>query len=183
MNKKINILLALIIILLVGYILYNKYTNKDNDVKELPVENNTSENTDVKEPEEEPKTISEVEYYFYEEDITPEDADESEKFTIFKSLYLFENGEYYYSFNEYGNVCSLWSKGKYEINDNTLLLKESSHGDCDECYYTKNLTNYSFGMKNNTLISDEDEVLKLNKVGELPNTSLNKLKNCDNTLY
>ena len=48
MNKKINILLALIIILLVGYILYNKYTNKDNDVKELPVENNTSEKTDVK---------------------------------------------------------------------------------------------------------------------------------------
>ena len=45
-----------------------------------------------------------MEYYFYEEDITPEDADESEKFTIFKSLYLFENGEYYYSFNEYDSM-------------------------------------------------------------------------------
>lgn len=179
MSKKLNIILIVIILGLVCYILYGKFFNKNNpDVKIIDTEviNNTNDNDQT----EENKVVSEIEYYHYEETITPEEDNEEENFLVFKSLYLFGNGEFYYNYAEYGDSCDLWSMGKYEINNNIITLAETKHGDCDECFYTVNLKEHVFTIDGNTLVSSEGEKLTVSTSSSVP--SVDNFKNCDKNI-
>ena len=175
MSKVLNIVLTVIVILLAGYIVYDKFLDKDF-IKE---DNGSSIPSTTNRPANE---SDKVEYYYYSELIDFEDSNEDDSFTVHKSLYLFENGDYYYDYAEYGDTCGVWSIGTYEKTSGTVTLKEKIHGGCDACYSKKNLKTYKFAVKEKSLFSDGNETLKLSKADVLPILDIENLtgyKNCD----
>lgn len=169
MSNKINIILTIIIICLIGYIAYDKYNDsKDiNDNKSTIIDNRNNNNSDI-----------DVKYYAYMKDIKTESENR-----VYKSVYLFEDNTYYYSYSDGRNSCNNWSKGKYTSNKNVITLKEEKYGGCDTCYYTNNLKTFTFRISNDSLISDKNEMLALSKVDILPVIEVEKLdgvKNCTN---
>ena len=162
--KKIMLVLVAVL-LLTG-------CNKTTAPKTLPiiVEDNGEE---IKEE------IAISDYYSYVEDIAIEESGEDEHFPVYKNLYLLENNKYYYEFTEYGDVCGVWSIGTYTINGNKLELTEQYNGDCTKCYYTVNLSNYSFEVLEDQLLSQDGETLLKSNKTESPTTDLSTFNNCD----
>ena len=168
MSSKINIILTIIIICLLGYIAYDKLgDNRETNTNSTIIDNRGNNNSDI-----------DVKYYTYMKDIKKESENR-----VYKSVYLFEDNTYYYSYSDGKDSCNYWSKGKYITNKNEITLKEEKHGGCDTCYYTNNLSNYKFRISNDTLISNKNEMLALSKVDILPVIEIEKLdgvKNCTN---
>ena len=178
MSKILNVVLTIIVIALIGYIVYDKFLDKDY----IKNEDGSGLTSTKSRPADENDN---VEYYYYTELIDFEDSNEDDSFTVHKTIYLFENGDYYYDYAEYGDTCGVWSIGKYEKTSGTLTLKETMNGGCDACYYTKNLKTYIFAVKENSLISDGNEVLKKSKADVLPIIDIQNLagyKNCNSQL-
>lgn len=169
MTNKINIILTIIIVCLISYIAYDKYNDRKIIIenKENIIDNRNTNNSDI-----------DVKYYSYMKDIKKESENR-----VYKSVYLFEDGTYYYSFSDGKDSCNNWSKGKYKNSKNNIILNEEKHGGCDTCYYTNNLSTYKFRISNDTLISKNNEMLVLSKVDILPVIDIEKLdgvKNCTN---
>ena len=160
MSNKINIILTIIIICLIGYIIYDKYEDNKEPVNNTNVIDNRNTNNSDKD----------VKYYTYMKDIKSESENR-----VYKSVYLFDDKTYYYSYSDGLNSCNYWSKGKYTSSNNNITLKEEKHGGCDTCYYTNNLKTYTFKENNDTLISDKNEMLALSKVDILPVIEIEKL--------
>ena len=161
MTNRINIILTIIIICLIGYIAYDKYNDYkfsiDNNNNIIDNRNNNNSDIDVK-------------YYTYMKDIKSENEN-----IVYKSVYLFEDNTYYYSYSDGKTSCNNWSKGKYTSNTNTIILNEEKYGGCDTCYYTNNLKTFKFRINNDSLISDKNEMLALSKVDILPVIEIEKL--------
>ncbi len=158
MSNKLNILLTVVIVILLAYIVYDKlYLDKNNNSTNTNVIDNRSNES--------------VKYYSYTRDI----KDDKEENRVYKSVYLFEDNTYYYSYSNEGDKCNNWSKGKYTYNFNQLTLKEESYGGCDTCYYTDNLKSYTFRINNDTLISSDNEMLTLSKADIIPVIDIEKL--------
>ena len=160
MNNKLNILLTIVILILISYIIYDKYNEKENktqDVSTSVIEN---------------KDLDDVKYYTFNKDI----KDDKEENRVYKSVYLFGDNTYYYSFSKHADKCNYWSKGKYTYNANKLILNETSHGGCDTCYYTNNLKTYTFSINKDTLISNDNEMLTLSKADILPVIDIESLE-------
>ncbi len=169
MSNKINYILTIIIICLIGYIIYDKYNdNKEINTNENNIiDNRNSNNSDI-----------DVKYYTYMKDIKSESENR-----VYKSVYLFEDNTYYYSYSDGKTSCNNWSKGKYNSFGNTITLNEEKYGGCDTCYYTNNLKTFKFKINNDSLVSDKNELLALSKVDILPVIDIEKLdgvKNCTN---
>jgi len=169
MSNKINILLTIIIICLIGYIIYDKYNDSQEalTVNSKVIDKRNTNNSDI-----------EVKYYTYMKDIKSENENRT-----YKSVYLFEDNTYYYSYSDGKDSCNNWSKGKYVINKNTITLNEEKYGGCDTCYYTNNLKTFKFRISKDTLISNTNELLTLSKVDILPVIEVEKLdgvRNCTN---
>ena len=168
MSNKINYLLTFIIFCLLAYIAYNKYTDK------LYSEYNGSSVIDKRNVN---NSDIDVKYYTYMKDIKKEDENR-----VYKSVYLFEDNTYYYSYSDGSDSCNNWSKGKYTNDNNNVTLKEEMYGGCDTCYYKKNTKTFTFRVGNDMLISNKNEMLSLSKVDILPVIEVEKLdgmKNCD----
>ena len=168
MSHKINIILTIIIVILLGYIIYDKVisnnTSYDNNSSIIDNRNN-----------------SDVKYYNYSKNINSIDEDNNDR--VYKSVYLFNDNTYYYGYSNDNEECNNWSKGNYEINKDQLILKEKSYGGCDTCYYTDNLKTFKFKIVNDSLVSDNNEMLALSKVDILPVIDIEKLdgvKKCSN---
>ena len=158
MNNKINYILTIIILCLIGYIVVDKYQDsKQVNNNENIIDNRKDNNIDVK-------------YYTYTKDIKSENENE-----VYKSVYLFDDNTYYYSYSDGKDNCSNWSKGKYITLSNTITLNEEMYGGCDTCYYTDNLKSFTFKINNDTLISGKNEMLVLSKVDILPVIEIEKL--------
>lgn len=167
MSNKINIILTIIILCLIGYIAYDKYNDSRDviDNKESIIDNRNSNNSEI-----------DVKYYTYMKDIKTESENR-----VYKSVYLFEDNTYYYSYSDGKTSCNYWSKGKYTSDTNIITLNEEKYGGCDTCYYTNNLKTFKFRISNDTLVSSSNEMLALSKVDILPVIEVEKLdgvKNC-----
>ena len=171
MSHKINIVLTLIIFVLIGYIIYDKYYSNNivtNDISETIIDNRRNGNSDVK-------------YYNYSRDIKSIDEENSDR--VYKSVYLFDDNTYYYGYSDYKDECNNWSKGEYELDGNIITLNEKMYGGCNTCYYTDNLKTFSFRIINDSLVSESNELLALSKADILPIIDVEKLdgvKHCSN---
>lgn len=167
MSYKINILLTFIILCLIGYIIYDNYNDsKEIEYKKENIIDNRNNNNSEKD----------VKYYSYMKDIKSD-----KEYIVYKSVYLFDDNTYYYSYSDGKTNCNYWSKGKYTTISNTITLKEEVHGGCNTCYYKNNLKTYNFRINNNSLISNNNELLALSKVDILPVIEVEKLdgmRNC-----
>lgn len=173
MHKKITIVLLLVLMIcLSGCSLFKK--------DETPTNNTPKEEEKNKDDETEnttPKlTNDKYDYYLYEEVIRPDESETDEDFEVFKEVFLYGDGTFYYGYAEYGDTCSPWYYGTYIISGGTLKLTSTHRGDCDECPSKENLQNFEFKYTNDKLTSNENEVLKkTTKVrDELPNLDMNR---------
>ena len=168
MSKKLNIVLIIILLCLLCYIGIDKLFNKKEPVVETIIQNREITETDK------------LEYYSYSELIDFEDSNEDDSFTVHKTIYLFDSGDYYYDYAEYGDTCGVWSIGTYEKKDNKLILTEAKVGGCDDCYYTLNTKIYTFDIVGNNLVSDENETLEKSKANYVPIIDIDSLGNFNN---
>lgn len=142
--KKLNVILFIIICILVGYIVYDKVLSKKT------VEESVNDKTEEKQ-----KVHKDVKYYTYNKD------------NVSKSVYLFEDKTYYYSFSI--DECNNWSKGTYKEDGKNLTLNEEMHASCDSCYYTSNLKIYDFIYDGKEkLVSNDNETFTKSDAEILP---------------
>ena len=162
MSNKINIILTIIIIFLMSYIAYDKYSERREETNNggSIIDNRGNNNSEM-----------DVQYYSYIKDIKSDKDDNR----AYKSVYLFEDNTYYYSYSDGKDNCNNWSKGKYTNEKNNVVLKEEVYGGCDTCYYKNSNKTYTFRMSNNSLVSDNNEMLALSKVDILPIIEVEKL--------
>ena len=163
-----NVFIIVLLIIIIGFSCYYGYdaiTNKNNDASENKKEvENTDVNNEKKDNNKEVKSTNNYEYYYFEEEDSPDGSDnDDESFLIYKEIYLYNNGKFYYSYADYGDTCQPWYYGNYIIDDNVLKLTSIYRGDCDMCYHKDYLNNFEFKLNGKTLISSDNEILSLSK--------------------
>ena len=166
-DKKVLIIVLFVLIILIGCGIY--FFNKKDEPNNVVEDNNIEEkeNTVKEDEEKEVKVVTDnYEYYLYEKEEIPEGADSAEAFTVYKKIYLYNNGKYYYNYADYGDSCDLWSYGSYIISSDSIKLTEEYRGDCDECYYNTLLGEYTFKINKDTLVSDEKEILERKQISD-----------------
>ena len=157
MSKMLNYVLSLIIVLLIGYIIYDKINDniKNNNNESREYNPNGRDNSNTK-------------YYSFSKD-----GEEV-------SLYLFEDNKFYYGeFDGENNVY--FSIGKYSIDKNKLTLNTEIVAPGDGCYYTDRNKKVEYDYFDTTIVTNNNQRLTLYDADVFPIVDvelLDGIRNC-----
>lgn len=141
MSRELNYVLSLIIVLLLGYIIYDK-------VEENITDKNSNNNV-VEEVKNEKR------FYSFSKDGKE------------LSLYLLDNNKYYYGEFKNEEVMK-FTIGNYTIDKDKITLNEEITSTGDGCYYTDRNTKNTFEYYDTTIITNSNEMMILTQADVYP---------------